>query len=140
MERWGVFWGGWGGGGDGVGVLGWGGGGGEGEAGVRWEREMWIYMRGRGAGHESERGGWRREGLRFRRIEGFCTPQNRAEWEMVSLFVHKKAFIYSSCFFFFFFWLCHFPSFPVHSLPSLLLSTASFAHVSPTHTHTQPHQ
>lgn len=24
MERWGVFWGDWGGGGDGVGVLGWG--------------------------------------------------------------------------------------------------------------------
>jgi len=65
-------------------------------------------------------------------IEGFCTPQNRAGWEMVSLFVHKKAFIL--VLFFFWLWLCHFPSFPVHSLPSLLLSTASFAHVSHTHT------
>jgi len=34
MERWGVFWGGWGGGGDGVGVLGWGGGVGKGKRGL----------------------------------------------------------------------------------------------------------
>ncbi len=96
---------------------------------------------GLGAEHESERGGWRREGLRFRRIErggggieGFCTPQNRAEWEMVRSLYTTKNLLYSSCFILFFGFALLF----THSLHcySLLLLSRMFHPHTPTPTPT----
>ena len=106
---------------------------------------MWIYMRGRGAGHESERGGWRREELRFRRIERggelkvFALLKIELNGKWFALCTQKSFYTLRVLFCFL---ALPFPLFSC-SLPSLLLSTASstsytrmFHPHTPTHTHT----
>lgn len=123
--------------------------------GVRWERGMWIYMRGRGAGHESERGGWRREELRFRRIErggelkvfALLKIELNGKWFALCR-TTQKSFYTLRAFFFFFFGFAISPLFlfthSLHCYSLLLLQLlirACFTHTHPhTPTHTHPHQ
>lgn len=111
---------------------------------------MWIYMRGRGAGHESERGGWRREELRFRRIErggelkvfALLKIELNGKWFALCRTTQKS--FYTLRAFFFFFLALPFPLFSCSLTPFTVTLYCFFnflyAHVSPTHTHTHPHQ
>ncbi len=116
---------------------------------------MWIYMRGRGAGHESERGGWRREELRFRRIErggelkvfALLKIELNGKWFALCR-TTQKSFYTLRAFFFFFFGFAISPLFlfthSLHCYSLLLLQLlirACFTHTHPhTPTHTHPHQ